>query len=308
MRGYLLLTILIILLPVLLAGVVCVLYFFNAVTEVSDHVQTSPMLLDPPPPLAAPVELKVVTFNIQDLPLVSSHRRERMRAIAAKLLVLDPDIVGFQEAFVKKDRELLIGELRHSRLHYHQYYRSGLFGSGLLISSAYPIEEAYFTQFKDSGPWYRIWEGDFWAGKGVALARIALPEGHLDFFNTHTQAGYGNPAYRLVRRNQMTQMAEFINRARVGNFPALVAGDINCRIDTDEYNALVNGANLVRLMTIVTRIDHIFGCADARYVMKNPDTREIKETVSVNQKEFELSDHNGYISTIQITPAEEVSP
>ncbi len=98
--------------------------------------------------------------------VVSDYRPERMQAIAEKLCKIDPDIVGFQECFIESDREILITELkRNSRLKYHFYYPSRLVGSGLLISSAFPLIEKSFHQFKASNPAYKVWEGDYWAGK-----------------------------------------------------------------------------------------------------------------------------------------------
>src|SRR5690606_22364249 len=142
----------------------------------------------------------------------------------------DPDIVGFQEAFIARDRAVLQQRLAGSRLTQFQYYASGSVGSGLFIASAYPIRETWFCRFIDSNPWHKFSEGDWWAGKGVALARIELPVGMVDFFNTHAQAGYGNPAYDLVREKQMTQLAGFVNDARLRTAPALLVGDMNCRI------------------------------------------------------------------------------
>src|SRR5690606_4091093 len=127
--------------------------------------------------------------------------------IAERLVALDPDIVGFQEAFIAADREVLQAGLAASRLQHFQYYASGTVGSGLLIASAFPIREAWFCRFSKSNPWYKFNEGDWWAGKGVALARLELPEGggFIDFYNTHAQAGYGNPAYKVVRNFQMAE-------------------------------------------------------------------------------------------------------
>ncbi|MBU4212210.1 MAG: hypothetical protein KKD33_06465, partial [Verrucomicrobia bacterium] len=128
--------------------------------------------------LTKPVTLKIVTFNIHDIYVGSTDRAERMRAIAEKLCTLDPDIVGFQESFIKKDRNILIERLKKgSRLQYHQYYPSRVVGSGLLISSAFSITERSFLRFKDSNPFYKVTEGDWWAGKGVALAQVKLPDG-----------------------------------------------------------------------------------------------------------------------------------
>jgi sphingomyelin phosphodiesterase 2 len=292
----------------LLAGTFFVLYVLshrNTYQGVSGDLSRSDMKKNPPPPLSKPVTLKIVTFNIQNLWVVGRHRPQRMRAIAAKLSVLDPDIVGFQEAFVGETRELLMRELReNTRLQYMQYYPSGWVGSGLLICSAFPIVEAYFTQYRDSNPWYKVWEGDFWAGKGVALARIQLPDdaGYLDFFDTHAQAGYGNPYYDIVRQKQMSQLADFIFKAQTGTCPVILVGDMNCRPGEPDFEACVRPAGLERIMAIPTSIDHIFGKTDAGYTFEVHETVPIAERVRVNNLEFDLSDHNGFMTTVTIHP------
>jgi endonuclease/exonuclease/phosphatase family metal-dependent hydrolase len=255
--------------------------------------------------LAAPVSLRIATFNIQDTYIVSENRAERMRAIAGKLGTLDPDIVGFQESFIKKDRGILIGELKgNSRLQYHQYYPSRVAGSGLLISSAFPITETAFLRFRDSNPIYKITEGDWWAGKGVALARIELPDGagFVDFFNTHAQADYGASTYTVVRRNQMAELAGFVNRSREGAGPALLVGDMNSRIDGDGYRTAVKEAKLRRVMNVDSAIDHIFAVEDPRYTFQVLGTVEIAGKILGKKDRVPLSDHHGYVSTVLITP------
>lgn len=276
----------------------------NSRVGVSEDLAASALLATPPALLSAPVTLKVATFNIHDLYLASTDRPLRMRSIGAKLMILDPDIVGFQEAFIASDRAVLLKELESTRLKYHQYYPSGNVGSGLLIASAFPIKEVYFHRFTTSNPFYKIWEGDWWAGKGVALARLELPEGHIDFYNTHAQAGYGNPAYDLVRNEQMAELADFIKRSHTGSAPALLAGDMNCRIEDTEFQTAVNGAGLTRVMVGESRIDHLFARTDERYAFEVIKTEAIEAVVKLGEKEISLSDHPGYMSTITIRPNE----
>ena len=295
------------LLAVLLAVplvVVAVAFALHGRTGVSDDLSASVALREPPPPLSAPLTLKVVTFNIQDLYVAGKDRPLRMRAIAAKLYTLDPDIVGFQEAFIAADRALLLSELAPTRLQYHQYFPSAIAGSGLLIASAYPIEEVFFRQFSVSNPFYKIGEGDWWAGKGVALARLSLPGGGLlDLYNTHAQAGYGNPAYDRVRTVQMAELAAFINESHCPTAPGLLVGDMNCRPGDADYETAVSGAGLVRAMTVDSRIDHIFHVASEACTVDVVQTEAIEASVKLGEKVLTLSDHTGYMSTITIRPA-----
>ena len=248
--------------------------------------------------LEKPIVLRVATFNIHDMYVESDNRPERMRAIADRLCELDPDLVGFQEAFVKKDRKLLLERLaKGSRLRYQRYYPSGVVGSGLLIASAFPIVDHAFFRFSESNPFYEIKEGDWWAGKGVALARVGLPNGTvLDFYDTHAQASYGKPAYRAIRKKQMVEVAGFINSTRSGAGPLLLVGDMNCWVGQEEFEAVARGANLRRVMKIPSRIDHIFAAIDPHCLV------EVLETIEIKGKAFPLSDHHGYMSTLRLVP------
>lgn len=279
------------------------LYLKNGHTGVETDYSASMFLKDKPTPLAEPLTLKIMTFNIQDLFIVGRNRQARMRHIARVLGDLDPDIVGFQESFIGKDRDVLIKVLETTRLRHHQYYSSSVGGSGLLISSAWPIREVFYHRYSVSGPPQRIWEGDYWAGKGVALARIEMPAGMLDFYNTHAQAGYGRSSYREVRRIQMAELAAFMNGSRIRTAPAFLVGDMNCGIGADDYETAVGEAGLTRLMAMDSRIDHIFAAHNDHHASEVLDTVMIAERISEDGEVFGLSDHPGYMSTIRITPA-----
>ena len=251
-----------------------------------------------------PLELRVVTFNIQDLPVVARDHAARMRAIAGALSDLDPDLVGFQEAFVPRHRALLQECLTSSRLRYFRYYPSATVGSGLLVASAHPITGVRFLRFSRSNPWWKLWEGDWWAGKGAALARIALPGGtQIDFYNTHAQADYGNPRYAAIRLSQMRELASFIDGTRRGTVPALLVGDLNSRPADEEFRALIDLAGLERAMTIDSGIDHILLARSAAYRLTVLETRPITARIAVGGRQTGLSDHAGYFSRIRISPA-----
>ncbi|MFM1922149.1 MAG: hypothetical protein RLZZ303_3783 [Candidatus Hydrogenedentota bacterium] len=278
--------------------------FSNGWTGVPGDFASS-ALLGEARPLSKPVTLRAVTFNIQDLYLVARDHEARMQAIARKLGTLDPDIVGFQEAFIEKHRSLLIDELRkHTRLQHFQYYPSAKMGSGLLTASAYPIEEAWFHRFTVSNPWWKVWEGDYWAGKGAGLARIALPDGagYLDFFNTHAQASYGVEANRQICAVQMGEFGAFIRDARLPGAPALAVGDLNTRIGSDGFNNLVANAGVFRVMNMDSAIDQLLAVNDPGYDIEVLDTIKIEERVVSDGREFDLSDHPGYLSEIRISP------
>lgn len=277
----------------------------NDYVGVGTNFTESPLRKNPPARLAAPVTLKMVTFNIQATWIVGTNRPARMRAIAEYLGPLDPDVVGFQECFVPADRDLLISEMKKkTRLRYNQYYPSGNVGSGVLISSAYPIQEAWFHRYEAIAPAWKVWEGDGMAGKGIGLARLELPggAGFVDFFDTHAQAGYGNADYKVIRKQEMAEAAEFINSARCGTIPAFVTGDFNSGREAPEHRTLVEGANLERVMNVESSIDHIYAARDPHYRFEVVESREIPEVIQRDGKPFALSDHNGYFTVVRITP------
>jgi len=286
----------------IMAVVVAVAAMFNGRTGAITDLRKSLLLTQPASPLAEEVVLKVVTFNIQDLYIAGRNRLARMKAIGETLCKLDPDLVGIQESFIGKDREVLLSSLAGSRLTHHQYFRSGTVGCGLLVLSAYPIVESFFHRFEQNGKWYKLYHGDWWAGKGIALARIALPQGIIDFYNTHAHAAYGSGQYDGVRQFQMGSVADFILESCLKTAPALLVGDMNCTPGSPQYQAAVAGANLERLMNVDSRIDHIFGRLCSNYEYEVIDTESIKGAVSVEGESTPLSDHTGYVSTIRVRP------
>ena len=255
--------------------------------------------------LSEPIILKVVTFNIRDLYLVEGNRVNRMRSIGKKFAELNPDIIGVQEAFVKRDRRKILKDIQNTQLRYNLYYPSGLVGSGLFILSAFPIKKKSFLRYSKNGKWYKLWHGDWWVGKGAAHSRIQLPDnqGYLDFFNTHTHAQYYiNDEYHETRCSQMNELGRFIQHISRENYPSLVVGDFNCEPGSLEYKIAVEEGNLTRMMDIPSKLDHIFAVKNPKYNFEVLDTQGIAHYLPENRKIFRLSDHKCYMSTIRITP------
>ena len=250
-----------------------------------------------------PFTLKVVTMNIHDLYVASRDRVDRMKGIAEAITDLDPDIVGFQESFIASDRDLLLQGLSLSRLKYHQYFPSATVGSGLLVVSAFPIAEGFFHRYTRNGKWYKLYHGDWWAGKGVALARILLPgAGVLDFYNTHAHAAYGSTEYDHDREAQMKSLTEFIRDSASGGAPAILVGDMNCAPGSRAFQTAVQGAGLIPFTKELGGIDHIFGVDTGRYGYEVLQTVPIQKTLSLRSRTTTLSDHTGFMTTLRIRP------
>ena len=279
--------------------VVCVAALFNGRVQCQTDWHQSRYSNDPGETPEDCFELRIMTYNIQDLWVVGRNRPARMRALAEEIAELDPDIVGFQEAFIHKERAILIEGLKQSsRLNHFHYFRSATVGSGLLVASAFPIREAVFHRYTVSGNWFKLWEGDWWAGKGTGLARVEHPVGGIiDFYDTHAQAGYGNLRYDEVRKQQMTELAQFIKDTNATTRPAFLVGDMNCSVDEKDCQACIEGANLLRIMNVPSHIDHIFARQSPHIEFRVLNSLEITE-----RKGLCLSDHNGYLTEVRIIP------
>lgn len=277
------------------------------------------------------LQLKIVTFNIADGYLFTANRAERMRAIGALLTKLDPDIVGLQESFVSGDRQILLQALAQSRLRYHADYPAATVGNGLLTLSAFPITEVQFHRFQNNNPWYKIHQGDWWAGKGVGLARICLPsEQRIDFFNLHAQPDRRDPDNRKVRALQMDEMAVFINRSTSDVVSALVVGDFNTSIEAPDLRQAMNKARMHPAVTLDTGIDAILAVDAPGYEVKAIDTIRLRGVTQGRSAAIfldraptlvelwrmrcgpaettPLSDHDGFMSTLSITFSQNAPP
>ncbi len=124
---------------------------------------------------------------------MARHRIERINAIGSYFagLPLDPhdhmsvDAVAFQELWVKDDYARLKQALK-VRFPFSHRYKSGVVGSGLAIFSVYPIVRTWWLEYGVHGKIQRVFDGDWFAGKGIAAARIEHPHaGPIEIFNTH---------------------------------------------------------------------------------------------------------------------------
>lgn len=198
------------------------------------------LVLAPALALAAPEheheherELKILTYNVKGLPLITDlDRLKRIGEVLAERRRLgdEPDVVVLQEAFVRKAKRV------RSRAGYPYVARgpeeaTGVFAnaSGLEILSNHPILAGYGRSFDDcSFP-------ECFVGKsilGVTLALPGVPE-PVQVFTTHLQADTRNEA---VRRNQIDDITAFLTRIPFGQEPAIFAGDFNFKPKHASYH------------------------------------------------------------------------
>lgn len=156
------------------------------------------------------------------------------------------DLVAMQEMWSPATYEHYREELRLIYPYSH-YWRSGPLGSGLALFSVHPIEEVAYMSYALNGHPGKIFDGDWFANKGVGHARLRLTSTGttVDVFTTHLIANYaasaGHDRYAVHR---MTQLYELLRFAQSYRDPrgagALILGDLNMELGTWAWRALVS--------------------------------------------------------------------
>jgi endonuclease/exonuclease/phosphatase family metal-dependent hydrolase len=183
--------------------------------------QAAPAMPDAEAPRS--VELKVLSYNIKGLPLITDlDRLRRIGEILAERRRAgdEPDVVLLQEAYVEEARRV-----RNRAGYPHSIVGTAdgrLFAnpSGLEVLSDHPILASYGRTFNDcSFPECFVAK----AILGVTVEVPGVPE-PIRIFTTHLQADSRNEP---VRRNQIDDIGVFLTRIRFGREPAIFAGDFN---------------------------------------------------------------------------------
>lgn len=187
--------------------------------------------------------LTFVSWNLHGLPFVAEPE-VRFARIAERVRELEPapDLLLFQEVWSGS----LADQLRE---HLREYEAPGGLErnwigqrpSGLIafVRSAGPwkIDDVDFHEFDLHAPWWRVWEGDGLARKGVQQLRLSDGRDELTMLHTHLQATYGKPEYEPIVSDQLQQMTSLAQRLGNGR-PIIAAGDLNARAGTPPYREL----------------------------------------------------------------------
>ena len=184
--------------------------------------------------------LNILSYNVWGI-FVAKDTHVRMKLIGERLANSNYDVVCLQEQFNENHFPLLFPK-GSQYCFTHRFVSSPYVGSGLVIASRFPIQSNLFIPFHSQGRPERVWEGDFFANKGVSISRLIVPRktqgesAELIIFNTHMIASYGeqpnfsrdpNASYRL---SQMLQLAEIIANCVKTNYTThfVITGDLNC--------------------------------------------------------------------------------
>ncbi|XP_071791982.1 putative neutral sphingomyelinase [Asterias amurensis] len=192
------------------------------------------------------VQLRVLTLNCWGLKYVSKHREERLGCIGEELARGRYDVVTLQEVWVEKDYESICDKVKNVLPHHH-YFHSGCIGSGLCILSKWPIVNTFMHRFALNSFAYHVFEGDWFAGKGVGLCELEVEDMTVNVYTLHNAALYApsgiTSADKLFthRLLQNYEVSEFVRVAGASSDVNIVAGDFNTEDFSLGYEvALVN--------------------------------------------------------------------
>ena len=173
------------------------------------------------------------------------------------------DIVGLQECWTWQDYQNIRNVTRHV-LPYGKFYNSGVFGGGLAILSRWPLEEASMYQYPLNGRPTAFFRGDWYVGKGVAQAKIRLPDGQLiEVFNTHLHAPYErepNDSYICHRTAQAWEIAKLMRGATQRGSLVVGLGDFNM-VPMSFAHVLIESRGNVRDVWRILRPDTSIGAS-----------------------------------------------
>jgi endonuclease/exonuclease/phosphatase family metal-dependent hydrolase len=178
--------------------------------------------------------MRILTFNVWQLPVVSlvGPRRRRARLASALIERVAPDIVVLNESFGLSPAIRSPGYQRTSQVGRpggawtsvsgRRGTVSRVVGGGIWVLSRYPIGERHQHVYRA----YQRATSDRWSNKGVALVSLAAPVGRIWLAATHLQADtYDN--WHLVRMAQLAELRALVDRVVPAGEPVLIAGDLN---------------------------------------------------------------------------------
>ncbi|KAI0897316.1 DNase I-like protein [Annulohypoxylon nitens] len=192
-----------------------------------------------------PEEINVLSLNVWGIPYISQDRTTRIEEIGRQIVKANPQphIVGLQECFSRGDFDRIHQETR-SILPYSKQYFAGPLGTGLVLLSRWPIEETSVTRYPLNGSPTALFHGDWYAGKGVAYARVRYgkgPDDVINVFNTHLHAYYSGNEYLCHRVSQAWELAKILRAASRkchGKALTILLGDLNAEPTSLPYRIL----------------------------------------------------------------------
>lgn len=182
-------------------------------------------------------DIRILTWNIFMVPplIFKSCQTERATLITEYVQNLNPDIIVFDEAFMKSTRTIIYQKLKEIYTFQSDLTKRGFFktNSGVWIFSKYPIsKQAFLTYKKKQG-------SDVFAKKGATFLEININDKKIQIVGSHTQSLNKN---FTTRANQFQQLkTQMLDTYFSDSIPQFIIGDLNCDFyDTTEYKNMLH--------------------------------------------------------------------
>lgn len=183
------------------------------------------------------VTFSVFSLNCWGLKWISRDRSTRFKAISAYLKGMMYDFVFLQEVWISSDYQFLVSELQHI-LPYSRRFESGVIGSGLCVFSKVPIRYFFFIPYQANGYFYKVWHGDWFSGKGVAICQVVYKGVALNLLSTHTHVETEGIEYVAHRVTQALCLIDVINLCLECADLTILVGDLNTAPNGPFFNLL----------------------------------------------------------------------
>src|SRR6188474_2747508 len=186
---------------------------------------------------AGSIDVHLVSWNLHGLfwPL-APHTPTRLVRVAEKVLGLDPDVVMFQEVWLRRYAQALKAEFAdrgYQSIEYHSIAPVRTGGLLVFIKRGWTIDRSPFVEYSSIAPAWYVWELDGLSGKGFLAIDVKAPGGeHLTFIDTHLQSQYADPKkpdakhnWQSIRELELAQLEQY-GQAHPG-VTMILAGDFN---------------------------------------------------------------------------------
>ncbi len=175
------------------------------------------------------MQIKIITFNIWDLPFwFVKDRKKRVAGIAEYLRNSDADIVCLQESFdiynraflrdKLKDKYQIAGDAKdHRRILFIKLFDVT---GGLVVFSKFPVVSSRFVPY---GRFLNSTITEAFGRKGFLEVTVKTPLGNLKIVNTHMH----HETVFFDRKIRLIQTTKMIMKTNGDQLPTIIAGDFN---------------------------------------------------------------------------------
>ncbi len=286
---------------VVLLLIAALLLLLNARTpSAANSARTLERLAQTPSP-AQPFAVSVALLSLDERANRHTPPLDACTDAAKQAVQLGAEIVVVHGAHFPATRAALKKTLAQEGFGETTYFSSGLVGSGLFIASRYAIEGIAYHRFRHAGDWYRPWEGDWYAGRGVGIACLRLsPAGPLLYIAAlELQQRYEGSEHEHIRADQLREV-ETLAETLAAQGPLLIAGGFGFPSGDAEPQAFADRVRAVRLTPSEDRDNAILAVLPHEYRAQADSPASLKLVRGT------LERHAGYVvrCRAELTPPE----